>query len=303
MRFSRGSAWANSGAIFSQGGWGALFVLWAGIAFPLPAAESPSFTVVPSTVTAGNTLLIFCSSKKPLTDARVRVGETETPFYKLHRRLWVARLGIPATDPAGPRTALFTLWGRSEPIRSEIDFVVQAGTFPVSRISLTPRKNALFTNGAVDRDGQRLASFYTEPGYSKKLWRGSFLWPSAGIVSSEFGARRSYGGGPPTGSHSGVDLANSTGTPVCAAAPGHVVLAERLESFGNAVMLDHGQGIYTYYLHMLSNAVRVGQTVERGEIVGLMGQEGVATGPHVHWSLVVAGVRVDPMEWAENAIP
>ena len=294
MRFSRGFAWASSGAIFA---------LWAGIMSPLRAAETPSFTIVPSTVTAGKTVLIFCSSKKPLTKAWVRVGETETTFYKLHRHLWVARVGMAATEPAGPRTALFTFERRSESGQSEMNFFVQAGTFPVSRITLAPKKNALFTNGAVDRDSQRLASFYTEPGFPKKLWKDPFLPPAVGILSSGFAARRSYGGGPPTGSHSGVDLANSTGTPVCAAAPGHVVLAEWLESFGNVVMLDHGQGIYTYYLHMLSNAVSVGQTVKRGELLGLMGQEGIATGPHVHWSLTVAGVRVDPMEWTEKIIP
>ncbi len=294
MRFSRGFAWASSGTIFA---------LWAGIISPLRAAETPTFTVDPSTVTAGKTLLILCSSKKPLKEARVRVGEIETRFYKRRRHVWVARVGIAATDSRGPRTALFTLAGGSEPVRAEINFFVQAGTFPVSRIALPPQKNLLMTNGAVERDGQRLASFYKGPGFSKKLWKGRFLQPSTGIVSSDFGARRSYGDGPPTGSHSGVDVANATGTPVRSAARGHVVLAEALESFGNVVMVDHGQGIYTYYLHMQSRVVNVGQTVKRGELLGLMGQEGIATGPHVHWSLTVAGVRVDPMEWTNKEIP
>lgn len=294
MRFSRGSAWASRGA---------LFALWAVTAPSTNAAPPISFTVDPSTVTAGNTLRILVSSKKSLKTARVRVGDIDAPFYKLQRHLWVARVGIAATEPPGPRTAQFSLSADSDTDRTPIPFVVQAGTFPVSRIDLTPQKNALFTNGAVDRDSQRLASFYTEPGDLKKHWQGPFLWPAVGIVSSEFGARRSYGRGPPTGSHSGVDLANSTGTPVWAAAQGHVVLAEWLESFGHTVMVDHGQGVYTYYLHMQASSVRVGQIVKRGERVGFMGQEGIATGPHVHWSLTVAGVRVDPMEWANKDMP
>ncbi|MBK8575330.1 MAG: M23 family metallopeptidase [Elusimicrobia bacterium] len=180
---------------------------------------------------------------------------------------------------------------------------MRAGSYPISRIKLKPEKDALFTSGAVERDGERMAAFYKRPGFPKKLWEGTFLWPATGIVSSGFGSRRSYGARPPTGSHSGVDIANSTGTSVIASAPGHVVLAEPMESFGTVVMLDHGQGIYSYYLHMQSGSVRVGQSVARGQPIGLMGQEGIATGPHVHWSLTVAGVRVDPMEWADKAIP
>lgn len=294
MPFFHVSAWANRGILFG-------FCIAASCT--ARTADVPSFQVDPATVTAGRTLSLLCPSKRSLKKARVRIGEIETRFYKLHRGLWIARLGIPATEPAGPRAALFSFTGEPNTFRPCIDFVVRSGSFPVSRIKLARAKNALFANGAVERDSERLASVYKEPGYPSKLWEGTFLWPAPGIVTSPFGARRSYGPGPPTGSHSGVDLANSTGTAVNASANGRVVLAEWVESFGNVVMLDHGQGIYTYYLHMQSGEVVKGQTVQRGDLVGLMGQEGIATGPHVHWSLCVAGVRVDPMEWAEREVP
>lgn len=294
MPFFHVSAWANKGA---------LLVLFIAAACTAHTAAVPSFQVDPATVTAGRTLSILCPSKKSLKKARVRVGEIETRFYKLPRGAWIARVGIPAAEPPGPHTVLFSFTGNPDTFQPGIEFMVQAGSFPVSRIKLAPAKNDLFANGAVERDVERMASFYKAPGFPKKLWDGTFLWPAPGIVTSPFGARRSYGKGPPTGSHSGVDLANSTGTVVIASAHGHVVLAEWLESFGNVVLLDHGQGIFTYYLHMQSGAVKAGQTVQRGDPIGLMGQEGIATGPHVHWSLAVAGVRVDPMEWAEREIP
>lgn len=294
MRYSPASAWASKSVVL---------LFWMGGALTGWAAEGPAFTVTPSTVTAGRTLLIECQSKKSLTEARLRVGETQTRFYKQAHRSWVARVGIPATEPAGPHTAFFFPTADTGTLRTEIPFFVRDGSYPVSRISLKPEKDALFTNGAVERDGERLAAVYTKPGDPKKRWRGPFLWPAVGIVSSEFGSRRAYGNRPPTGSHSGVDLANATGTLVCAAAPGRVVLAEWVESFGNVVILDHGQGIYTYYLHMQSASVKEGQSVKRGQEIGRMGQEGIATGPHVHWSLVVAGVRVDPMEWSDKEIP
>lgn len=294
MPFFHVSAWASKGA---------LVALLAGAASVARADGFPSFQVDPSTVTAGRTLSIVCPSKKSLKKARLRIGDREARFFKIRRGAWVARVGIPATDPAGLYTALFSVRGGSAAFRPGFDYAVRAGDYPVSRIELARAKNDLLTNGTVERDGDRLASFYTQPGDPKKLWEGTFLWPAPGIVTSPFGARRSYGKGPPTGSHSGVDLANSTGTPVCAAANGRVVLAEWFDSFGNVVLLDHGQEIYTYYLHLQSEAVKPGQLVVRGELVGRMGQEGIATGPHVHWSLTVAGVRVDPMEWAEREIP
>ena len=100
----------------------------------------------------------------------------------------------------------------------------------------------------------------------------------------------------------GITIATEAGAQIVAPAQGRVVFAGRLESFGHTVVLDHGQGVYSYYLHMVSRAVKPGQRVKRGRLVGLRGSEGVATGPHLHWSLVVGGVRVDPLEWVEREI-
>lgn len=294
MRFFRASAWASSGI---------LFALWAGMGTSIFGAELPSFTVDPSTVTAGKTLTFLCRSKKSMREARIKVGDTETRFYKVHRGVWLARLGIEATEPAGLHTAHFSVPAGSGTFCSELNFHVREGRYPVSEISLKPEKDALFKNGSVERDAKRLASFYARTGSPKKLWNGSFQWPVTGIISSEFGARRSYGGRPVAGYHSGVDLANTLGTPVRAPAPGRVVFAEGLESFGQVVLLDHGQGVFTYYLHMSSSTVGTDQFVKPGAVLGLMGQEGVATGSHVHWSLAVAGIRVDPLEWVERAVP
>ncbi len=293
MRFFLASAWASSLA--------AWVLIGAGNA-AAQAGGTPEFRVDPSTVTAGRTLTVLCRTRKSLKEGRVVVGATEARFYKTGWKRWRALVGISATEPVGPHTAIVNGRLGAVEFQSEIDFFVAEGSYPVSLIQLAPAKDALFTNGAVDRDAERLAAVFNEPGSPKKLWDGAFLWPSTGVVSSVFGARRSYGGRPATGSHSGVDLANAAGTPVLAPARGRVVLAEWLESFGNVVMLDHGQGVYSYYLHMQSANVTVGQTVKRDRLLGLMGQEGVATGPHVHWSVAVAGVRVDPMEWVERSI-
>jgi murein DD-endopeptidase MepM/ murein hydrolase activator NlpD len=134
----------------------------------------------------------------------------------------------------------------------------------------------------------------------EKLWSGVFVFPTTGVITSVFGARRAYGNRPPGPGHSGTDIANMEGTPVTAPAPGVVVFADWLDSFGNAVALDHGQGVFTYYLHMKQKTVQVGDRVQTGSQLGFMGKEGIATGPHLHWSMVVGGEKVSALEWTEN---
>jgi murein DD-endopeptidase MepM/ murein hydrolase activator NlpD len=182
-------------------------------------------------------------------------------------------------------------------------FTVRPGNYPVGRIRLSKLKDRLLTDGRVERDAAYLNDFYRAPTETHRLWRGPFLRPVEGIVTSVFGARRSYGRRPATTPHMGIDLGAPAGTPVLAANHGRVRFARWLESFGHTVLIDHGQGVFTYYLHMQNSEVAEGARVERGDPIGLVGQEGIATGPHLHWSLVVGGVRVDPAEWLETEIP
>jgi murein DD-endopeptidase MepM/ murein hydrolase activator NlpD len=88
-----------------------------------------------------------------------------------------------------------------------------------------------------------------------------------------------------------------------APAPGRVVLAEMLKVRGNTTIIDHGWGIFTAYLHQSEIQVSVGDRVETGQIIGLVGGTGRVTGPHLHWEVWVGGVPVDPIEWTERAFP
>jgi murein DD-endopeptidase MepM/ murein hydrolase activator NlpD len=130
-----------------------------------------------------------------------------------------------------------------------------------------------------------------------KLWNGPFILPVTGPISTEFGTGRSYNGGPVTNHHSGTDFAAPEGTPVLAGAPGRVVFAGTLATRGITVIIDHGLGVFTSYSHMSGMDVAPGASVAAGQQVGLVGMTGLATGPHVHWELVVGGQNVDPVQW------
>ena len=127
-------------------------------------------------------------------------------------------------------------------------------------------------------------------------WRQRLIWPVTGRISGLFGAQRIYRGDP--GSyHSGVDVARPTGTPVVAPADGVVVLAAKspftLE--GNLLIIDHGMGLNSAFLHLSRIDVGVGTRVRQGEKVGAIGATGRASGPHLHWAMKWRDARIDPL--------
>ncbi len=130
-------------------------------------------------------------------------------------------------------------------------------------------------------------------------WRQRFVWPARGRISGLFGAQRIYAGEP--GSyHGGVDVAKPEGAPVVAPADGVVTLAAdppfTLE--GRLLILDHGHGLASAFLHLSRIDVRLGQHVRQGEPIGLVGRTGRATGPHLHWAMTWNGARLDPLPLA-----
>jgi murein DD-endopeptidase MepM/ murein hydrolase activator NlpD len=126
-------------------------------------------------------------------------------------------------------------------------------------------------------------------------WRQRFVWPAAGRISGVFGSQRIYAG-EPGAPHNGVDVAAPVGAPVRAPADGVVILAANapftLE--GKLLMLDHGMGLNSAFLHLSRIDVAEGAVVRQGQTIGAVGATGRATGPHLHWGLRWADERLDP---------
>lgn len=127
-------------------------------------------------------------------------------------------------------------------------------------------------------------------------WRQSFAWPATGRISGRFGSQRVYRGKP--GSyHSGLDIAGGGGATYVAPADGVVVLAaaQPFTLEGYLLIIDHGMGLNSAFLHSSELLVREGETVRQGQPIGRIGATGRATGPHLHWSLTWRGMRLDPL--------
>ncbi len=126
----------------------------------------------------------------------------------------------------------------------------------------------------------------------------SFTWPcpSSGRITSGFGGRSSPTEGAST-NHKGIDIGASSGSAVVAAAGGTVVIATYSASAGNYVMISHGGGVYTVYMHMSSIAVSDGQSVSKGSTIGTVGSTGYSTGPHLHFGIRINGSYVNPSSY------
>lgn len=127
-------------------------------------------------------------------------------------------------------------------------------------------------------------------------WRQVFAWPAAGRISGRFGSQRIYQG-QPGAYHSGLDIAGPTGTLFTAPADGTVILAAEapftLE--GRLLMIDHGMGLNSAFLHCSAHLVEAGDRIVQGQPIGQIGATGRASGPHLHWSLKWRDSRLDPL--------
>jgi len=185
--------------------------------------------------------------------------------------------------------------------RSEM-VVVDATDFPAEYLQVPPDgPNGLQPPDQVQKELDIRARVYAQVSPAK-LWNGAFILPVTGPISTAFGTSRSYNGGPLSTHHSGTDFAADEGTPVKAAADGRVAFTGMLTTRGNSVMIDHGLGVFTAYHHLSRIDVAEGQMVKQGQIIGAVGMTGLATGPHLHWELVVGGENVDPVYWTFEGV-
>jgi murein DD-endopeptidase MepM/ murein hydrolase activator NlpD len=136
----------------------------------------------------------------------------------------------------------------------------------------------------------------------EREWSGNFTPPAGAAVSDVFGSQRVFNG-KTSSPHLGEDFHVPSGTPVAAMNGGTVLLARPLYFEGNCVVLDHGQGLLTIYMHLSEFKVKEGEPVNRGDIVGLSGGTGRATGPHLHVAIRWQGIYLDPARLMRLNLP
>jgi murein DD-endopeptidase MepM/ murein hydrolase activator NlpD len=177
---------------------------------------------------------------------------------------------------------------------------VQPRRFGVQKLQLSAKQEGKYSAPDTARE-YKLIGAALDRVSAERLWQGDFMMPVTGRISTEFGLQR-YVNGHFEYRHRGLDIAAKQGTPVTAAAAGVVTLAD--ESFhlhGKTVVIDHGQGTSSLYLHMSAIEVTPGETVAQGQEIGRVGATGIATGPHLHYAMYAYHEAVDPRFWLHIA--
>ncbi len=151
------------------------------------------------------------------------------------------------------------------------------------------------TQARIGRENATARQIGRESHNTPVMWSEAFSRPRSAVITSPFGSGRLFNG-TLTSRHLGVDFRGKTGDPIVAANRGIVALVDNFFLAGNVVYIDHGGGIVTAYFHMSKSLVAKGDTVERGQTIGLVGATGRVTGPHLHWSARYGTLTVNPLD-------
>ncbi|MCD0248067.1 M23 family metallopeptidase [Xanthomonas melonis] len=272
MRAALISAWlAIVPAIFGAAPAQAQTADTAGVVFPASASQG---AMVIGKVPVG--------SKVHYAGRNLRVSGYGSVVFGIGRDA-TGPLQVQITLPDGTqRTASVMVTPRDWPTE-RIDGVPPKTVNPPPAIAERIKREQAQVTAARDRDDAR-------PDFAQP-----FIWPVQGRISGRFGNARVYNGQPGAG-HSGMDIAVPTGTPVKAPAAGVVTFAASdLYLTGGTLLLDHGFGISSNFLHLSRIDVKVGDRVEQGQVIAAVGATGRATGPHLHWGMNWFDTRIDPL--------
>ena len=245
----------------------------------------------------GEPVLLTIKSDIALTSVKVTAFEMETAGFErdpADPRVWNALIGIDLDTAPGTYSVRVVAESAQGPVEGRVKLSVLPKKFPTRRLSV----NEAFVNppesarARIEAESKETAAIFAAAG-NARLW-STVIRPVRHAANSAFGTRSVFNG-QPRSAHSGADFLSPAGTPVKAAGAGRVVLAKNLYYSGNTVIIDHGLGVFSLFAHLSRIDVAAGETVAGTDVVGLVGATGRVTGAHLHWTVRVAGARVDPL--------
>lgn len=281
-------------------------------ALPLAARAAPwSARAQPQRLVNGAPVLFEVKAPFPLESLSATWLGHQVPFsYNPANKTWFALAGVSlettpgayALDLKGERTAGN---GREPKVAFSSKFEVFRGKYPKTEVKL--KVEGKFTEPNPEQQKQIEEAQAVKKDYLSRItpdreWSGQFTAPADAAISDVFNSQRVFNG-KTLSSHLGLDFRVPSGTPVATMNSGTVLLARFLYYEGNFVVIDHGQGFLTLYLHLSEFKVKEGDAVKRGQEIGLSGGTGRATGPHLHVAVRWQGTYLDPARLLELPLP
>ena len=230
--------------------------------------------------------------------------------FDAETKTWFALAGV--SLETSPGAYVLELTGETEPgetasqkITFTRKFAVAHGKYPKIEVKLSVEGKFTEPNPEQQKqivEGQEIKKDYLNRVTPQREWSGRFAAPADAAISDVFGSQRIFNG-KTSSPHLGLDFRVPSGTPVEAMNDATVLLARPLYFEGNFVVLDHGQGLLTLYLHLSEFKVKEGDQVKRGQVIGLSGGTGRATGPHLHVAVRWQGTYLDPASLIRLRLP
>lgn len=274
----------------------------------------------------GGTCFVAFRTSKPATSTGIYVDKNFTPGYAAsndNKTTTVVYFPLPM-DASNAKTTIkaFARDAAGNESMVSIPFLIKEKKFRADKMNIsesflqqkmpefqvmipalrgkTVLETFIYVNGQMRNDNLRTIQSFCQKSSPAKLWDGTFLRMSNASPMALFGDKRTYMAGSNSvgeSVHGGVDLASTMHAPIEATNNGIVVFAGALGIYGNAVIIDHGQGLFSIYGHMSSIKTTIGKAVKKQEVIGYSGVSGLAGGDHLHFGILVGGQFVNPQEW------
>ena len=268
----------------------------ASLLFLMPMTAAAEWVLQPPVLVNGGVGIVRWQDDVPM-DVAIAKFRGERFFLDRDKEGLFALVGIDVlTEPGRYPLELSGIDRRGRNIFHSISVEVVDAERKVDRLTLPPEMvepKAPKTVARIERESAELKQLFGEN--SGPFIGGLFSTPVTDPISSDFGTRRILNGVPKS-PHSGTDFRSPLGTVVRAPANGRVVLVKDLYYTGRTVVIDHGNGLYSLYAHLLKPLCRTGDELDAGAAIGKVGSTGRSTGAHLHWTIKLHGAKVDPVE-------
>jgi murein DD-endopeptidase MepM/ murein hydrolase activator NlpD len=289
-----------------------LFIAWTFFSAVSPASATDwTVRAQPKRLVNGGPVLFQVKPPQKLESLNgTWLGHEVTFSFDTTSKTWFALAGV--NLETGPGTYALELAGETKVGKSSSTrlsfshkFIVTRANYPKIEVKLSVEGK--FTEPTPEQqkqiqDAQEIKKEYLNRVTPKREWSGQFTAPVNAAISDVFGSQRVFNG-KTSSPHLGLDFRVPSGTPIAALNDGTVILARPLYFEGNFVVLDHGQGLLTLYLHLSEFKVHEGDQVKRGQEIGLSGGTGRATGPHLHVAVRWQGTYLDPARLLALRLP
>lgn len=244
-------------------------------------------TITPKQVKLGDTLRITCPAE--FTKARLNDRDADLFLQSNGKRFGL----LPISVKDKPGNYPIAIFHDEERTSEKLSVIIRKTAFATQNVNLSPEIEALHSTA----EEMALLKTFKENISGDRAWLDPLAPPVSGCMTSPFGVQRLHNGKPTGEYHGGVDQRTPEGEAIRAVAAGTIKFAQQFNVLGNAVGIDHGQGLESMYLHMSKLVATPGAQVQRGDILGYAGSTGRSTGPHLHWVLYVNGLNVNPGQW------